>query len=859
MASKGWEDFSDFAAHIGSAKYAHKDAEGNPKESWGDIAQRVGTTVASMHKDKHDAAQWGNIFADVIRDRKFLPGGRYLYATGRDLHQVNNCLAGETRILTDKGTFALSDLEGQKIRVRNRFGEWEEAEVHNFGKKRLLAMLLSNGDVVHATADHRWWQEDGTRETTLNISTIPFSVTEHTRLDPEGIRHGIVYGDGYVHSNKKWSLVKLCTEEKQSLTKYFDNFKKEIIVGGGASLIFDSIRGDTVHYQPAHFKYLPETYTPDYAAGFIAGLIATDGSTKTSSVTISCEGRENAERIREIAVAGGCVVSSLNCVSRVNPFNGSPRELYQLYIKPFSVPLIRYDQQAEILSRKLRRKQMYVKVESVERTDRVEDVYCAVVPGSESFTLANGLITSNCFLYRAEDSREGWSTLLQRVSSALMTGGGVGIDYSEVRGKGSPISRTGGTASGPISLMQMVNEVGRHVMQGGARRSAIWAGLRWNHPDVFDFIHAKDWSKAVRELKATDFNFPAALDMTNVSVILDKQFFDAFEDNDPHAKSVYYEVCHQMFKTSEPGFSVDYDDPKESLRNACTEITSADDNDVCNLGSINLARVNDIDDFSYLVDIGTRFLVLGTVYSDVPHEEVRETRNKNRRVGLGLMGVHEWLLKRGYRYEMNPEFEEWLKVYKGVSDAAAQDQARRLGISTPIKRRAIAPTGTIGIVGETTTGIEPIFATAYRRRYLKGGDKWAFEYVVDPTARRLIDSGAVSEESVEDAYSLSRTLEGFERRLAFQRGVQAYVDHGISSTINLPAWGSEANNEGNLRARADILYKYLPGLRGITCYADGSRGGQPLTPVKYSTAVSHVGNVYEEAVDICDITKVGQC
>lgn len=470
-------------------------------------------------------------------------------------------------------------------------------------------------------------------------------------------------------------------------------------------------------------------------------------------------------------------------------------------------------------------------------------------------------MTCNCYMYRAEDSREGWSDVLRKTSLALMTGGGLGVDYTLLREEGAPIRKTGGYSSGPIALMQMVNEIGRHAMQGGSRRSAIWAGLLWSHPDVFKFIHLKDWSAEVRAMKERDFNFPATMDMTNISVILDREFFDVFEDEShpKHslARKVYYETCEQMFKKSEPGFSINYDNPRESLRNACCELVSEDDSDVCNLASVNMSKVYDIDEFAETLEYTTKFCILGSLYSDVPHSEVISVRDKNRRIGVGLMGIHEWLLTRGYTYETNNELAQWLDVYKNVTETVSCEFADYLGISRPVKQRAIAPTGTIGIVGETTTGIEPIFCAAYKRRYLKG-KFWHYEYVVDPTARRIIEQMGVPVERVEDAYFLADTT-GFERRVAFQAFVQQYVDHAISSTINQPAWGSKANNESNVRQRADILYKYLPYLRGITCYTDGSRGGQPLTPVDYHTAMAQVGNVFEESVDVCDITGTGSC
>lgn len=462
----------------------------------------------------------------------------------------------------------------------------------------------------------------------------------------------------------------------------------------------------------------------------------------------------------------------------------------------------------------------------------------------------------NCALYRAEDSREGWAELLQKVTMALQTGAGVGVDYSDIRPSGSPITRTGGIASGPIPLMNVVNEVGRGVMQGGARRSAIWAGLNWSHDDCEEFIKMKDWSDDVRALKEKDFNFPAAMEFTNVSVLLDDEFFKAYEDpNHPkhdRAHHIYKLGVKYMVRTAEPGFSVDTGvNAGETLRNACTEVTSADDSDICNLGSLNLSRIETIEELKEVMDLATLFLVAGTVYSDVPHKEISETREKNRRLGLGLMGIHEWLLKRGHKYEPNLELEDWLKVYATSTHVAAK-WAREHNLSEPVKTRAIAPTGTIGIIAETTTGIEPIFCVAFKRRYKEArpdGDVVRYQYVVDPTAERLIQEG-VDPSSIEDAYSMAYNV---EKRVAFQAWVQQYVDHAISSTINLPYPIVEPKE---VEAFADMLYKYLPGLRGITAYPDGARGGQPLSAVPYEVARENTGVVYEESEERC---KGGAC
>lgn len=454
---------------------------------------------------------------------------------------------------------------------------------------------------------------------------------------------------------------------------------------------------------------------------------------------------------------------------------------------------------------------------------------------------------NNCLLMRAEDSREGWADLAQKAMMALMTGAGIGVDYSDLREEGAVIRKTGGESSGPLSLMHIINEIGRNVMQGGSRRSAIFASLRWSHPDVFKFIHLKDWSEEVRAMKEKDFNYPAPMDMTNISVTLDKDFFDAFEDeSNPmyhHAHRVYRTTVDRMVRTAEPGFSVDYENARESLRNACTEITSEDDSDVCNLGSINLARVESIEELRDIVEYATLFLIAGTVYSHVPYERVAETREKNRRLGLGLMGIHEWLLKRGFKYGPNDELASWLDEYACSGQYAAK-YAQIHGLSTPIKTRAIAPTGTIGIIGETTTGIEPIFCVAYKRRYLANGRNWKYQYVVDPTAQRLVDEG-VNPNDIEDAYSLSYDV---ERRVAFQAWIQQWVDHGISSTINLPY---PIEDEDEKLEFGNMLYGYLPKLRGTTVYPDGARGGQPLTPVSYDEAITQLGVVFEENEEKC--------
>jgi ribonucleoside-diphosphate reductase alpha chain len=450
--------------------------------------------------------------------------------------------------------------------------------------------------------------------------------------------------------------------------------------------------------------------------------------------------------------------------------------------------------------------------------------------------------TQNCLLMRVGDSREEWARLNYRATSGLMTGAGIGVVYSDLRGKGARVGGMGGESTGPLALMQMVNEIGRHVMQGGSRRAAIWAGLHWWHPDIFDFMRLKDWSQEVRDLKEKDFNHPATMDTTNISVILDTQFFDAMQDtmHEKHewAQTVYWKTIDKMLTTGEPGFSIDaFENEGENLRNACTEITSRDDDDICNLGSLNLARIENIAEMEDVTYMATHFLLAGTRYSTVPYQAVDDTRTKNRRLGLGFMGVYEWLVKRGKRYGPDEELADWLDVYATSGDIA-NDAADRLGISRPVKTRGVAPTGTLAILGETTSSIEPMIAAAIKRRYLKG-DTWHYQYVIDATAQRLLDQG-IDPALLEDAYDLA---EEPERRIAFQAWVQKWVDHGISSTLNLPTPEAQVFTHKEF---GDMLFRYLPQLRGVTCYPDGARGGQPLTKVPLAEAFGQVGYEYEE-------------
>jgi ribonucleoside-diphosphate reductase alpha chain len=454
---------------------------------------------------------------------------------------------------------------------------------------------------------------------------------------------------------------------------------------------------------------------------------------------------------------------------------------------------------------------------------------------------------NNCFIFIGEeDTREEWGRIMHSASDALMSGGGIGVDYTVFRNEGSILKRTGGRASGPIPLAMSVNNHGRNVRQGGSRRSAIYGSLNHQHGDIERWLLVKDWANikvpgagdlTYAQAKMNNFDAEAPLDFTNISVNYDNAWLDhvlqgkaytpaawqrAVANND--LGPVFMKNVEMALRNGEPGFSFNFfDKERETGRNACTEVTTSDDSDVCNLGSVNMANIEDIETFKRVVELGSKFLVCGTIRGVLPDEKIRRVREKNRRLGLGLMGVHEWLLQRGHTYEMVPQLRQWMAAYRDVSESAANEHCDRFFLNRPAAYRSVAPTGTIGLIAGTTTGIEPIFAVAYKRRYIDNETR-KYAYAIDQGAQELIDRLGLDPDTIESSMDLAADP---ERRVAFQADVQDYVDMAISSTINLPSWGSELNNEDKIESFARTLAKYAPRLRGFTSYPDGAlRRGQ---------------------------------
>ena len=168
-----------------------------------------------------------------------------------------------------------------------------------------------------------------------------------------------------------------------------------------------------------------------------------------------------------------------------------------------------------------------------------------------------------------------------------------------------------------------MNEIGRNVMQGGSRRSALYGSMDAGHGDIWEFLNAKNWHETkiqgsdltIADAKKSNFNYPAPLDMMNISVNYSDEWLNG-GNND-----VFMANCRQALMSGEPGFSFNFGEKSnETLRNACTEITSEDDSDVCNLGSVNLAGIETLEEFKDVVNLASKFLVCGLIRSQLPYK-----------------------------------------------------------------------------------------------------------------------------------------------------------------------------------------------------------------------------------------------
>jgi hypothetical protein len=566
---------NEFSERIFYQKYAHEGAQ-----SWTELAGTLVDDVCEergwsrINTDEHDALK------NAIAEMKFLPGGRYLYYAGRPKKFFNNCFSGDTKVLTREGYKALNTFaDGQQVEVFSPYSsKFELATMQSRGEQMLNTITFGNVRgkskrtwTVKATANHRWpvfsfGVNGSSKLITDNLSVghvVPLSDVI-IKTNTQAYIHGLVYADGNVHKLKKGfgHQLRLCAA-KAKYVNAFDPEEYTITYPPFAN-------GDPVVYikSEINLKELPDTDDIEYMASFLDGWQALDGHHGAVN-QIHAISKEAIEYFVEHCSLIGCVASGeILCDNTPSNF-GERKPLYRVnFAKAFKFPGF--------------------KVLSIEQHG-LETVYCPYEPLFEQITIDHGIHTFNCYLLKGlEDTRQDWAELSKKSESCLATGGGIGADYSIYRPSGRLLAGTGGIASGPISKMQIINEIGRHIMQGGSRRSAIYASLNCRHGDIEQFITAKDWHNlpvgttglSYFDLKQQDFNFPAPLDMTNISVNYDtKWLMDYWRTGE--VGDVFVKNVRQALSTGEPGFSFNFfDKENETLRNACTEVTSEDDSDV---------------------------------------------------------------------------------------------------------------------------------------------------------------------------------------------------------------------------------------------------------------------------------------
>lgn len=502
----------------------------------------------------------------------------------------------------------------------------------------------------------------------------------------------------------------------------------------------------------------------------------------------------------------------------------------------------------------------------------------------------------NCFCWSDDlDSREGWGDALRAVTIISGMGGGVGISFSKVRPRGSAIRGTGGEATGAVSLMRAINAVCDQLREGGGRRSALMFCLNYDHPDLAEFLEAKFDN--------------AELNNANISVCINDMFLKLVdEDKDIifkwkgeergsiSAKYVWDKIVENAWNSGDPGLlnlglmnkmnTINYIGDIIST-NPCGEVTLMA-YECCCLGAINLSQhiVDEKVDFDTLeetVAIAVRFLDNVLDQNHYPMREIEEMSQKNRRIGLGIMGLHDMLLKLGHKYDSAKgrkvvdrvmgfikkiayETSIMLAIEKGPFHSFNPEQHIQSGfaktLTKSLRRKilqhgirncallTIAPTGTISIVADCSAGIEPLFHLVYRLKF----NEHANQHDKEREASQAIIAHPLVKQFLKDKKSLEHFQAAHEitpeNHLAMQATCQKHIDNSISKTINLP-------NDYPVAELSDVMRQFIDELKGITVYRDGSKGESPMQPVSLEEAKKHLKAL--DGVSAVDDCPKGYC
>ncbi len=482
---------------------------------------------------------------------------------------------------------------------------------------------------------------------------------------------------------------------------------------------------------------------------------------------------------------------------------------------------------------------------------------------------------NNCYVVGIKD--DSIKSIYDCVIQEAMTykyGGGCGHDLSVLRPGGDEIQGTGGNSCGPVGFMNLFSENTNTIAQHG-RRGANMQTLRVDHPDIEKFI----------EIKTGDVDM---VKYSNISVLLTDEFMDAVQKESDFdlqwggkvyttvkAKDLWMKIIEHAHASAEPGLlfwdtmtkyhNAEYCSPLVST-NPCAE-QPLPDGGCCNLGALNLERFVDengnfdFDDFKETTTIGARFLDNVIDYNLDRHalEEQKQNAMNDRRVGLGILGLGDMLVKMGIKYDSDEALETIAKVMEIHRNAAYEtsaELAKEKGqfpnfdwdgyseslfvqdlpkeLQEKIKNHGVrnctlttvAPTGSGAIVARVTSGVEPIFATSYKRK-VKKNDSLGKEFDTFTVYHPVVKEMFGTDESLPDYVVTAHNVDPYFR-VKMQGVVQKYIDSSISSTVNLA-------EETTVDTVADIYMKaYKADLKGITVYREGSREGILITDEKSS-------------------------
>lgn len=482
---------------------------------------------------------------------------------------------------------------------------------------------------------------------------------------------------------------------------------------------------------------------------------------------------------------------------------------------------------------------------------------------------------SACFVIPIEDSMESIFDAVKYTALIHKSGGGTGFSFSRLRPEKDRVGSTGGIASGPVSFMRVFDATTDVIKQGGMRRGANMAILNVNHPDILEFITAKE--------------NPEALTNFNLSVAVTDEFMKAVEKGTNYnlvnprtgevtgklnAKEVFDKIVGMAWRTGDPGVvfidEINRHNPTPKLgriesTNPCGEQPLLPF-ESCNLGSINMSKMVahkngqpyiDFDKLSQTVKLAVRFLDNVIEINQFPLPEIEKMTKATRKIGLGVMGFADMLIQLGVPYDSEQGLataEEIAHFISGEADKASIELAQERGVfpafqgsvyDTPdglhfrnASRTTIAPTGSLSIIANCSSGIEPLFALSYIRHILEGEEFVEVNPYFEEAAKkggfyspelmkqlaegkRLKDIKEVPEEIKRlfvTAYDISP-----EWHVKMQAAFQKFTDSAVSKTVNFP---HEATPEDVAKV---YMLAYKERLKGITIYRDRSRESQVLT------------------------------